>query len=63
MSVDMAELVAARGYDAIELARADSSIRLNKFSDAVSDAARDISIEQAMEIAREDPGLVYATRR
>lgn len=52
----------ATGHEAIELATKDSSVTLNKYADPTEDARENISIEDAREIAKEDPSLIYATR-
>lgn len=52
----------AIGHEAIELATKDRSIRLNKYADPTEDARENISIEDAREVAKEDPSLIYATR-
>jgi hypothetical protein len=48
------------GYDAIEEKRKNNSVFLNKYEDPIEDARYDISIEDAEEIAAEDPSLIYA---
>ena len=46
------------GHEAIEYAEAHG-LTLCKYADPVEDAREDLSVEDAAEIAREDPGLVY----
>ena len=48
------------GQDAIDLAREDDSIVLCKFADPIEGAIDDISIEDAEDVARDDPSLIYA---
>lgn len=54
--------IIAKGYAAIEIAAADRSVQLNKYTDPVEEAREDVSIEDAREIASEDPNLIYAVR-
>jgi hypothetical protein len=53
----------AEGSNAIELAERTTKVQLNKYTDPTEEACEDISISAAREIAREDPGLIYATVR
>lgn len=46
------------GSEAISYARA-KGLTLNKFEDPTEQARDGLSIEEAEEVAREDPGLVY----
>lgn len=55
--------IIAEGIDAIEMAEKSSKIQLNKYTDPTEEAREDISISAAREIAKEDPGLIYATPR
>ena len=48
------------GHEAIEYAEAHG-LTLCKYADPVEDAREDLSVEEAGEIAREDPGLVYVS--
>ena len=49
------------GNAAIYLAETNESVRLRKYACPV-DGARDVSIDEAREIAKEDPSLIYAVR-
>lgn len=46
------------GSEAISYARA-KGVTINKFEDPTAPARYGLSIEEAEEVAREDPGLVY----
>jgi len=46
------------GYDAIEHAR-ETGAALHKYTDPIEEARRNITVEEAEEIASEDPGLIY----
>jgi len=46
------------GYKAIEYASA-YGLALSKYADPVEDARGSLSVEEAREIAREDPSLIY----
>ena len=37
----------------------EKGFALHKYADPISDAERDITIEFALEVADEDPGLIY----
>lgn len=52
-----------KGWEAIERAELDRSVQLNKYNDPTEDAREDITVDEAREIAREDPGLIYAVER
>ena len=54
--------IIAKGNAAIDLAATDSTVALGKYADPTEDAREEISIDEAREIAREDPGLIYAAR-
>jgi hypothetical protein len=47
------------GYEAIEMARKKSSVRLNKYADPTEDARWDLAIIEAEDIADEDPSLIW----
>jgi len=47
------------GYEAIEEKRKNNSGFLNKYQDPTEDALYDISIEDAEDIAKIDPSLIY----
>ena len=46
------------GHEAIKYAEAHGTT-LQKYADPIEDAREDLSIEEAREIAREDPSLIY----
>lgn len=46
------------GHQAIEAAQQDNSIQLHKYTDPTEDA-REVSLEEAEEIAREDASLIW----
>lgn len=46
------------GYDAIKYA-AENGLNLNKFADPTEDETWGLSIEEAKEVAAEDPGLIW----
>ena len=46
------------GYAAIGAAERTGG-KLHKYTDPIEDARDDISIEDAREVAREDPSLIY----
>jgi hypothetical protein len=54
--------VIATGHEAIELADADASVILSKYADPTEDAREGITVDEARQIAKEDPSLIYATR-
>lgn len=54
--------IIAKGNAAIDLAATDSTVILSKYADPTEGAREGISIDEAREIAREDPSLIYATR-
>lgn len=45
-------------YEAIEFKKRNPESRLRKYADPTENA-RDISVEEAEEIATEDPSLIY----
>jgi hypothetical protein len=47
------------GHEAIEFKRANPEAKLCKYADPIDDAREDISVEDAEEIASEDPSLIY----
>jgi hypothetical protein len=47
------------GHEAIEFKRANPEAKLSKYADPTEDAREDISVEDAEEIASEDPSLIY----
>jgi len=57
------ENIIARGWKAIELAKTNPEIQLNKHTDPIGDYMEDISIELAEEVAREDDNLIFAVER
>lgn len=48
------------GMAAIEAAEADSDVVLCSYTDPTAEGREGLTVEQAREIAREDPALVYA---
>lgn len=48
------------GYQAIEAAERDGDVRLCSYTDPTAEAREGITLDEAREIAREDPSLVYA---
>lgn len=46
------------GYEAIAYAE-EHEVPLNKYADPVEDARECLTIEEAREVAAEDPGLIY----
>lgn len=46
------------GYDAIEYARANG-LTLEKYTDPVEEARSGLTPDEAEEIAKEDPSLIY----
>lgn len=46
------------GHDAIEFAEVNG-LTLNKYSDPIEDAREGLSVEEAEEVAAEDPSLIY----
>ena len=53
----------AKGWEAIKMAENDKTIQLNKHTDPIDNYMEDIKIEFAEGVAREDPGLIFATKR
>ena len=49
-----------KGQDAIRIAARDG-ITLRKYADPIEDARDGLSADEAAEIAKEDPSLIYAT--
>jgi hypothetical protein len=47
------------GHEAIEFKRANPDSILCKYADPTENARRDLSIEDAEEVALEDPSLIY----
>ena len=47
-----------RGYEAIEYAD-EHGLTLNKHTDPTEDAREGLSVEEAVEVAREDAGLIW----
>ena len=47
------------GYEAIEAKKNDNRVILCKYADPIDDAREDISLEDAEDVAREDPSLIY----
>lgn len=47
------------GYEAIDFKRSNSDAVLCKYADSVEDSRENISVEDAEEIASEDPSLIY----
>jgi len=47
------------GYEAIDFKRSNSDAVLCKYADPIEDAQEDISLDDAEEIAAEDPTLIY----
>ena len=58
----MTKEIIATGHEAIELKESDDSVKLNKYNDPIEEAREDISADEAREIAKEDPSLIYATK-
>lgn len=50
------------GYDAIKYAQ-EHDLTLSKYSDPTEDAREGLSPEEALEIAREDPRLIYIEQK
>jgi hypothetical protein len=48
------------GTAAIEAAERDSDVALCSYTDPTEEGRKGLTVEQAREIAREDPSLVYA---
>ena len=48
------------GWAAIEAKKENDAVVLNKFNDPTEDARENISLEDALEIAKEDAGLIWA---
>lgn len=48
------------GYQAIEAKEKDPAIILGKHNDPTEDARENISIDEAWQIAKEDPSLIWA---
>ena len=48
------------GHEAIERAREDESVSLHKYSDPTEGQRFYLMLDEAEEIAEEDPGLIYA---
>jgi len=48
------------GLEAIESKEEDDSVVLNKYNDPIEDARENLSVEEAREIVKEDPSLIYA---
>jgi hypothetical protein len=46
------------GYNAIEYAE-KNGVTLSKYDDPIEGAREGLTIEEAISIAREDPGLIY----
>ncbi|KKL18775.1 hypothetical protein LCGC14_2472130 [marine sediment metagenome] len=53
----------ATGWEAIDLAKKDNSIQLNKHTDPIDNFMENISIDFAEDVAREDHGLIFATKK
>ncbi|MCK9324571.1 MAG: hypothetical protein M0P69_03655 [Bacteroidales bacterium] len=51
------------GHAAIEAVENDDNLQLNHYTTPIDEAAEDITVEKAEEIAAEDPNLIFATRR
>ena len=49
-----------KGYQAIEAKRQDDTVILCKYNDPFVGARENLTVEEAMNIAREHPSLVYA---
>lgn len=47
------------GDSAIAAKEDDPTIVINKYADPTEDAREDITLDDAREIAAEDPGLIY----
>ena len=48
------------GYEAIEAKENNSSVILCKYADPIEDARENLTADEAREIAKEDPSLIYA---
>jgi hypothetical protein len=48
------------GYEAIEAKAANESVVLCKYNDPTEDARENLTVEEAREVAKEDPSLIYA---
>jgi hypothetical protein len=47
------------GYEAIDFKRANPEAKLCKYADSVEGAREDIPVEEAEDVADEDPSLIY----
>ena len=47
------------GYEAIDFKRANPEVKLCKYADSVEGAREDIPVEEAEDVADEDPSLIY----
>jgi len=47
------------GFDAIEMKRVNSEVALNKYADPIEGERFDLTIEEAEDIAAEDPSLIW----
>lgn len=48
------------GYEAIEAAEKNPDVMLNKYNDPIDGDRYDLSLEEAREVATEDPSLIWA---
>lgn len=48
------------GYEAIEAKEQNDAIVLCKYNDPTEAARENLTVEEAREIAKEDPSLIYA---
>lgn len=49
------------GHEAIEAKMNDNCVVLNKFADPIEGEILDLTVEEALDIADEDPSLIYCT--
>ena len=47
------------GWEAIEAAKTNSALVLNKYSDPIEDDRSGLTVDEAVEVAREDPSLIW----
>ena len=50
------------GYEAIEAKEQNDSIVLCKYNDPTEDARENLTADEARQIAKEDPSLIYVTQ-
>ncbi len=55
--------ILAKGRKAIDLSVNRTDVQLNKYADPEEGARENISVADAHEIQKQDPNLIFATRR